>query len=225
MRLALIVCAYRIEDSYIKNFINMNRDNFINQDLCLKIISDRSLDLDIDFNNEVLVYPFIQNVFNFSKTINYGIRRSLDSEIIVKTDIDIYFSRDLINYILKNINQSNGILGVCGHLKSSFKNSDLEYWNNYKKTPNAKGACLALSSENWNQLQGYNENLYGWGSEDSDMFNRAKKRLNMIISDQYPLYHIKHPRRCSSSFFPIRSGENGRVSKYDKYENENWGNS
>jgi predicted glycosyltransferase involved in capsule biosynthesis len=49
--------------------------------------------------------------------------------------------------------------------------------------------------DDWVSLCGYNEKIWGWGGDDNDMWNRARKKFRMSENSLYPLYHINHDKR------------------------------
>jgi len=217
-----VVCAYRIPQATVDRFIAMNDAAFRSYGAILTVVTDATGRTLPGYAEEV-VYPVKQDVFNFSKTINYGIRNGATCGTVVKTDIDIIIPAALIGYSGK-VSDGAGLVHLCADVPSvEVANARSIRWpDGVKIMPHGHGGYFALSYGDWSALYGYDERMYGWGTEDKNMFDRASRRVKMEKSTSFPLFHIHHPKRLGK-FFPYRSGRNHEISKRGRYVNPEWG--
>lgn len=222
--ICFIVCAYKLQKSIVSDFLSMNKSVFESNNANVRIVCDPESKQDDTDAIRFLTYPIEQTVFNFSKTINYGIRNSLQFDIIAKIDIDIYLSDGVVKQILQTVNEEKGLVCYCADCVNIdwAKKLETEWPQGCKIIANGYGALFALYKSSWEKVQGYNEDLFGWGSEDRNMFDRSKSVVSMVASKENPLFHIRHKKR-QGVFFPYRSGENGAICKRWDYCNPNWG--
>jgi hypothetical protein len=224
--MTFVTAAFNISPNRILDFVKWNMGLFVEYKINVAIVTDRDIDGINCGQVETIVYPVKQSFFSLPKTLNYGIRRVSD-DIIVKTDIDIVFSDKIILYLLETIKSGVGVSALYGRVRSFESISDVvNNWDVIKKHTNGNGACFALHKDDWYGLCGYNENLYGWGYDDTDMYSRARKRLKMIRTSSYPLYHIEHPRRSSNkdgAFFKSNNDLNRKIANAVVWNGDGWG--
>jgi len=221
--ICIVACCYKIQKTFLERFLETNKQVFDNNDVNVCIVSDIMMPEIESQSIRILKYPIDQTVFNLSKTLNYGIRSSFQFDIIARTDIDISFSDSIIKQTLRTVDEKAGLVckcADCSGLELS-KTLEKEWPKNCKIRATGYGAFLALHKSSWETLNGYNEKFFGWGSEDRDMYNRARRIFNMTVSQDYPLFHFKHSKR-KNDFFPDRSGANGALCR-EGYSNINWG--
>lgn len=224
--ISVVIAAYRIDQVLVGNFIRWNKTVFEKMNVHLIVVADREMEFDEEWV-EVLVYPEEQEVFSIPKTINYGIRRA-DADIIIKSDVDIYFSEDVLVNVEEKVCEGSGVVSLCAEasqLKYAIDSGPVG-WKQVKILPNGRGACFAMSRHDWYLLCGYNERIFGWGADDDDMWERAAGTIKMELSSEFRLWHIKHTIRKSAngkSFFPVRTQANRAMSWSEKWSDENWG--
>jgi hypothetical protein len=143
------------------------------------------------------------------------------SQLIIKTDVDIVFSDKLIDYLEDAVTVGNGVVSLCANIQNeSNVASHSKRWHKTIKRIDGRGACFAMILEDWYTLHGYDERIEGWGADDDEMWKRANLKLNMLESNEYPLFHINHAVRKGSASFPIKSAENLSCSDWNS---EHWG--
>ncbi|MCP4599019.1 MAG: hypothetical protein GY847_00490 [Proteobacteria bacterium] len=217
--ITIVVSAYTIENERIEDYVRWNRDVFESEDVFVVIVCDRPLSLGSP-NFTSLVYPKKLKYMAVSKLLNYGIR-SVNEGIIVRSDIDIVFSREVVRLIKKQVNNRHGLLCFSSNAPS-YDHIQKVFWHRVRKRRSGHGACLALHRTTWHKLHGYNENLFGWGFEDTDVFHRAKRIVRVTTNSTYPLYHIKHVVRVNKDFFLQRNNKNRSLARRG-WRDSDWG--
>ena len=234
--LSVVIAAYKIDSKQINLFAKWNHDIFVQSGVDLVVVTNKEVSPPYPWV-KIVVYPTEQKRFSIPKTINYGIKSVKHNGIVIKSDIDIVFSPGIIEVIRKRVKPGFGLVcksarakrggGKFEGTKFSHKRLTPQVWEKSRIMLPAKGACFALSVEDWYKLRGYNEELVGWGSDDSDMWNRAEVKISMCEDNRHPLLHMEHKARTShkkNGFFQVRSGENGIISRFSKWgETETWG--
>ena len=175
-----------------------------------------------------LNYPIIQPQFSIGKSVNFGIKKSI-GKIIIKTDPDIVFTKECIDLVLKTVKPGIGLICLCAETLTPFNLPPLEIWKKMNKRHSGYGACFAMHKDDWFALKGYDERICGWGADDTELHIRARKKVQLSISNEMPLYHISHQIRRGSKDFPFKSKENLELfqkfhSSGNEWNDENWGN-
>lgn len=221
MQLSIVLAAWMIPESSIGNFLDWNRDAFISRNVEVVIVADH--DYDLGKGERVVVYPLEQPVFSIPKTVNYGIRRA-SGDIIIKTDPDIIFSGEVLDQATQLLSNDDnmGMIGICANVRAPSKTTAVN-WRKLSKRRRGRGALFALRKDHWFELNGYNENIDGWGGDDEEMWRRASNLVTMSELCEYPLLHVNHPlRKDRSEFFPVKSSRNLRIAKKG-WQSEDWG--
>jgi len=222
-KIGIVLVLYKIKESFLCNFMKLNSEiinNYIDQ---IFVITDKN----IKINNEkvkLLVYPIEMKQLNFSKLLNYGIKRC-NCDLIIKTDVDIVFSKEVIKSIIDTVVDGKGITYCCSNI-NDIRIIDNVSWESMKKRKGGYGACFAMTKVDWFRLKGYNENLIGLGGEDTDLFERASHLITIIKTSKYPLYHLKHESRITTgegSFWEKRSVKNIKIARDNLWDNNQWG--
>jgi hypothetical protein len=229
-QISIVVSAYNL-DHKINDFIQWNSTVF-NKTKNLEIVIIVSSTSNFQVNNpivKIIKYPKKQDIFSIGRTINFGIRNTKNTpkRIIIKTDIDIVFTNQILNFVLHNVSEKVGVVALPAYIDRSFNLNCLEdpsYWNRKRKTTDARGACFALTREDWFNLNGYDERIEGWGGDDTEMWFRTNKKLkHMKVTIHYPIYHISHDIRIGTGNFIHNSDKNIKVSEKLDWRNEKWG--
>jgi predicted glycosyltransferase involved in capsule biosynthesis len=115
-----------------------------------------------------------------SHSINLGVSRA-SNNIILKLDID---------YKLINFDLFKFIKNISPILKRSFFVTDFGFC---KVTISMMGFVL-FNKDHFLAVNGYNENLRGWGYEDIDFYNRLSEitQKNIISDLESYVFHIPH---------------------------------
>jgi len=135
--------------------------------------------------------------FDIGRLNNRAIRTS-ECNVVVKTDVDIVFSLELIQYLWTFVSPGTGVVAKCSNI--DLDRLGTVEWCNTQIRSAGRGACFALFRSDWERLYGYDERFIGWGGDDDDMYRRASRALKMIQTAQYPLWHINHPKRIDDRF-------------------------
>ena len=224
-KICVVLSCYKLHDNVLRNFLFMNETPFTDNGVFTCVVSDVNRPHLESSSVRIIRYPFPQSVFNFSKTLNFGIRTSLDFDIIIKTDIDICFSDSTIKMCLESVDESRGLVCLSAHVRSfeEAKKNEPIWPGRLPIQTTGLGACFALHKTRWETVYGYNENLNGWGFEDADMLRRAHARSHKVPrSKKTPLFHLRHSDR-KGRFFPHHLQSNQKNSFSVRYINQNWG--
>lgn len=152
----------------------------------------------------VLSYSFAQYFYvntakmlwNKSKALNFGIKMA-SNEYIFIADVDIIFSPDTVNFLIKNAKPTFVHLFRLNYLSKeesqklyqSFAINDLKV----KHSGNVNGLVLASKSAFY-KVHGFDEFFHFYGSEDVDLYERFKNAGFEIIQHEETLfYHNWHP--------------------------------
>jgi len=218
--ISLVAAAWKIADARLDSFIEWNREAFESCGAELVLVSDRNLCRPEPWVKSP-VYPLPQEIFSIPRTVNYGIRRA-SGEIIVKTDVDIVFSREILRLVGTHVRPGRGMVGICANLKNATWAPKTD-WNRARKRHRGRGACFAMHRDDWLSLRGYNEVITGWGADDNDMWLRASRTIKMAESRECPIYHVAHPSRKNAETFPDWGKKNLKISRQGCRNPENWG--
>jgi len=225
--LFVVVAAFNLSDALIRKFIIRNQDAFNDNDVRLILVSNRKPQISAGWIDTV-VYNNPEKFWSLSKVLNYGIRGvcniANDNAIIIKSDIDILFSSNSLKNIKENVKPNHGLVSLCSHISenqiSTLQTID---WASLEKDKGGKGAAFAMTVSDWIRLYGYNENLKGWGHDDTDLWHRAIKHLSVKIESKHPIFHIKHTPRKNDKF-PNKAHDNEQIMKSGVvWDDKEWG--
>lgn len=215
--IGIVACAWKIGDQRVANFVSWNRGVFESENVDLCIVSDRELDLEY---GRTAVYPVEQEIFSIPKTINFGLRTFTEG-IVAKTDIDIIWSKELIQRLREVIVAGEtGYIGICANIG---KPEGAKNYEKLTKRLRGRGACFALHIDDWHAICGYDERIQGWGGDDEDCWRRARTHVKMVEEWKCPLYHMRHAIRAGRETFPILSKRNMKISGKRNWSNQEWG--
>ena len=217
-QITLVVAAYRIPRKLMDMFLCWNEAVFAACDVKLTLVLDRA-ETFIQPWVTPLVYPVLQDQLSLPKTVNYGIRRAT-TDVVVKGDIDIVYSAEVLQAVLSTVTMATGFVGICANVQMP-RFCRPRSWKQAEKRRTGMGACFALHRTSWSTLCGYNERIFGWGADDNDMYQRAKVMFHVVVSDEHPLWHVNHPERKSpvpGAFFEFRSAKNLSESRQPWYD-------
>ena len=145
--------------------------------------------------------------WNRSRALNLGIQAST-GEYVFCTDADMIFAPNFVPEILKvhdRMAASGGkalVVCHCTDLPQSVPEQDyaladferLRAAGNCRRSPGT-GACQSAKREFFFHARGYDEKFVHWGSEDTDMRDRAIEAGHemVYISDETAMLHQWHP--------------------------------
>jgi len=194
--ITIIAFAYGIPSERKLNFLRWNKDLFVKEKANVYLLSDKQENLSDYPFARIIEYPEDEEAFSLPKIFNYGLKQITKTEIVVKTDIDIIFSKSIFRQMRQTISNKVGMVCIPFDV-SSF--DDIEQktnnWDNLSRNKEHKGGCFAMTYDDWLNLGGYDESLISLDINDSQMYLRASKKIKMYISEVYPLWHVNHPKR------------------------------
>ena len=102
--------------------------------------------------------------FNRGKLLNVGFRVAADegADVFIFHDVDLMPSTELLPYYV-TVPTGNSPVHIA------------RVWNRYNNNRNYFGGIVAFSSAQYEGMNGYPNNFWGWGGEDDELMNRAKK--------------------------------------------------
>ena len=106
--------------------------------------------------------------FNRGKLLNVGFEKAKleGCNVFVFHDVDLIPSSDLLPFYT-TIPGDNKPVHIA------------KIWNRYNDNPNYFGGINAFSQEQFEALNGYPNNFWGWGGEDDELKNRTRKVLSI----------------------------------------------
>ncbi|MCX6822212.1 MAG: hypothetical protein NTW30_05550 [Candidatus Aenigmarchaeota archaeon] len=204
--IAIVVCAVNIEKHIIETFLK----NHKGLDIFLTVEKGNKQQYE-----NVTTFWYDDTLFNIGKASNIAINSAIEKgyDIIVKSDIDCILSKEVIALISKiKPNQ-----GYCFRYWQ-VKDSEAESLKYAQIDPKIHGT-VALHSNDWKRLRGYDERLDGYGFDDYHMTSRARKFGIIVPTLGDPrLYHISHPEKhnCKTTN-PVRRVENRAYAKAEDW--------
>lgn len=142
--------------------------------------------------------------WNRSRALNLGLQQA-SGDYLLCTDADMIFAPNFTEAILDvHARMPNKALVVCAcwDLPQSVPEQDWEledfprlHEQSKRRKSIGTGACQSASREFFFHARGYDESYVHWGSEDSDMRDRALKYglSQEWISEQTQMLHQWHP--------------------------------
>ncbi len=135
--------------------------------------------------NISIIQHLIGDKFERALLNNVGIRNA-KTPYILTTDVDIFFAKDFVSIVkeilLKNPNVflQSRTLYWKSKIANKIYSQEIDPWENLNeckigriKKRTTAGGCQCTHINNWNFLRGFNEEMVGWGSEDTELFNRV----------------------------------------------------
>jgi len=140
---------------------------------------------------------------------NFGIRNA-KAEYVMTTDVDMLLGKDFVSELMGLVGTKYFVESRTMYWKQPLVNSiydgKRDLYNNIEdcrrgriKKRTTAGGCQCTHIKQWEKLSGFDESYIGWGSEDYDLFTRAKKAGLKVRwmgegLDKIKLFHQPHPR-------------------------------
>ena len=168
-RIGIAVAANNIEQPTIDRFLHNAHSAMATSD-------------ELEMSTEKTYGPF-----NKSRSLNDAIRKLIQKEcdVIVQTDIDAEWSRELMDATRQNTTE-----GV--HYWSPFLRNGIPCYYN-------TGAWNALALADWLKIGGFDERCFGWGGEDDLLHLRCRNAGFRRVCDPRHPFHHDHPDRTDWS--------------------------
>lgn len=119
-------------------------------------------------------------LFNRGKLLNIGFNECKD-DIVCFHDVDL-IAHDLTNY-KKPISGGEHFSGLC------------EQFNYKVPYQYCFGGVTAFDAESFLKCNGFNNDFWGWGGEDDDLFNRTLLASVKTTFHNYKYYSLKHTKQ------------------------------
>lgn len=199
---------YILKSKYVDEVIIVNLDNNI---LCIENKDSRIKIIETNYSD----------VWCKSWALNIGIRNS-NNDIISILDSDLIIPENYFEKNIKLMDDKNIFLHVIPSYTSNKESFDFMFdenksWNEktlYKTNhlkEDATGPVIFRKFQAYD-IGGFNENLFGWGVEDTDfqdrLINKGYKRIRVIDETIAPI-HLEHDKKFDEKFF-----ENGQYNLY-----------
>jgi len=226
--LAIVATHYRMPLARLDQWIEWNGKLFEEYGARAIIVSDVERSGLPDWLR-VAVYPVELEMFSLSKTSNYGIRLA-GGGIVAKTDPDCAFSREALDACL-TVTET---VGICPryYMAHSYEAREQAAY-----TWDASKGTLVLHWDHWNAIGGYDERCEGYGIEDGDAYERARRVEGRDVRRlKIPFWHIAHSKEkqtrgntrkdCwnrQAGFNPRNHKANVRSMRDDYWDRESWG--
>lgn len=155
--------------------------------------------------------------FYKTKILNRCLREAIPKfKVIIQTDIDLIVPPGLINKTCAALKQQpnncyHHFLRYVDPSEIKGKKYGQFPWNKWVnlKAEFCSGCWNGMTSKMWKKSGGFNEQMFAWGAEDSEFYNRTvRKGIHWIKKKSFPLVHINHPKRQQK-----RARENGILGK------------
>ena len=191
MNIELVLSAVGIPDNTVERWLILNHPARVRANIC--VVTDSLT----EYRNVRTVHVNPQDRFDIGKINNIGIRSSV-ADIVIKTDVDIVFSANIIEYVRLNVCPGAAVICKCRNI--DIDDLDTTEWDGTEIRQAGRGACFAMHVNDWHELKGYDERFRGYGGDDDDLFRRARDLCAVVQSSEYELYHVNHPSRISPAF-------------------------
>lgn len=159
------------------------------------------------------VYRYQTDKFwSLPRCVNIGLKRA-SGEYVVKSDADLVFEKKVMEKTLQYLQKNRSIIIRKPWFlleEVDLEKLDIKSLHTYprKMVSPSLGAFVAAPRGWWRKIRGYDERMEGWGSNDWDLFRRAKMdaRRVMLIGPDFgygpkttketpntKIYHQWHP--------------------------------
>jgi len=152
----------------------------------------------------ILVRSGKEKKFYKTKILNRCLRDMMPKfEYIIQTDIDLIVPPGLINQTCNALKQQpnncyHHFLRYVDPSEIKGKRYGQYPWSEWinLKADFCSGCWNGMTSKTWKQTGGYNEQMFAWGAEDTEFYNRTRRKgIRWMNKKSFALVHINHPRR------------------------------
>lgn len=162
------------------------------------LVSEYDYSSKVDIAVDVLLIQPDGQYYNKAKCINYACKH-VECNYVCVCDSDILFNIDSFKKSLKLLlnNKYDFIFPFTGPVynisRYDYKsNSKIENLPKSLYSNVSVGGIIMFNKNSFFSLNGYNDNLYGWGGEDFDFYLRIQNSKYTIYFTEGELYHLKH---------------------------------
>ena len=173
----------------------------------------------------------IGDVFHRALLNNVGIRNALGTYVMT-TDVDMLLWKGFTNTLMSNLAPNRIVESRTMYLKDYITKEIYEGkcdpYNDIKclkrgrlKKITSAGGCQCMHKDTWAKVRGFDESYYGWGSEDWDLYTRAKiNGINVVwiggSVEAIELFHQHHPRPTMKQDLEHQEENKKRLAKISR---------
>lgn len=192
---------------------------------CIKRFKNSIVESKSKYKVDIVIRGSQDKRFYKSRIINQCLRETIPNyKVIIQTDIDLVIPPRLIDKTYESLmNQPRN----CFHHFLRYVDPEEVKGRHYKDYPFLRwlqlkpsfcsGCWNGMRADTWKRSGGLNEDMFGWGSEDTEFYNRSRRRgIHWINNRDFALVHINHPRRTTR-----RAKENFKLGNM-YCDNTNW---
>lgn len=218
----IFVVGHRIAQIDVERFFELNRE--VMEGYEVFVLCDRGWGLFKDAPNwNLLKYRDESSAFGYTKALNGCLRKvgesSKETDIIIKTDIDIVFTQEVLDYLEESVKVCEPVIVKCGGIMAPCEMK--EDWGKVRVRHYGYGACVAATKYDWYRIHGYDERMVGYGVDDDDLKDRLNEVGRLSFVQDLRLYHLNHPPRDETF---VRNQEfNKKIWKGSTWSNSQWG--
>lgn len=158
-----VIVPYR--DLHVEQKRKLHLDRFIPEITNFLLQSNKS------FRIYIVEQSDDNRKFNRGKLLNIGyeLAKRDGCEIFTFHDVDLIPSKELLKYYTTKPMKDNPV-----HIA--------RVWDRYSGNQSYFGGIVTFSTEQYENINGYPNNFWGWGGEDDELYKRTKKLNYKIIS-------------------------------------------
>ena len=158
-----VIVPYR--DLHVEQKRKLHLDHFIPEMTNFLLQSNKS------FKIYIVEQSNDNRKFNRGKLLNIGyeLAKRDGCEIFTFHDVDLIPSKELLKYYTTKPMKENPV-----HIA--------RVWDRYSGNKSYFGGIVTFSTEQYENINGYPNNFWGWGGEDDELYKRTKKLNYQIIS-------------------------------------------
>ena len=126
--------------------------------------------MNLNFNIYIIEQSNDEKPFNRGKLLNAGFRLACDDscDIFIFHDVDLMPSAELLPYYQTVPEEKNPV-----HIA--------RVWNRYNGNKKYFGGIVAFSRDQFQTLNGYPNNFWGWGGEDDELMKRVSEVRSLSV--------------------------------------------
>lgn len=162
-------------------------------------------------------------IFNIAKAYNAGLQYCKDRACFIAcTDIDLIFPPGFIDYAIKKAEQKPHCHRVRLIDPADIVPRNWPVWVHLKPRPGT-GAWNVMRYEDYREIGGFCEDMYGWGGIDTDFKQRKLDRFGVPgvwYDADMPLMHVNHQPHTDNA--PRRPSENMVIANDCRQKRINW---
>ena len=164
-----------------------------------------------------------REIFNIAKAYNAGLQYFKDrARFIACADIDLIFPPGFIDYAIQKAEQKPHCHRVRLIDPADIVPRNWPQWAHLRPRPGT-GAWNVMRYDDYLEIGGFCEDMYGWGGIDTDFKQRKLDRFGVSgcwYDADMALMHVNHPPNTDNA--PRRPTENMVISQARRREKINW---